>query len=208
MDIEASENELAEFDEQHQEYLVLRELKLVDIVKLAHLISPAEWSGLAIPPKKSIWVTPRFTALKNEAIFGRIKCQHSHRALIDHAALISLADLLAFLATAGPEWEWLQRFARRWQGYQSGSEVVSAIPPASDGSISKIPAERRAPKLDRAIKAIEFLWPEGEFDLATAEERNDKIDSWCKMNGLESPHERTIDRALQLLRRKRTRSVD
>jgi hypothetical protein len=119
-----------------------------------------------------------------------------------------LADLLAFLATAGPEWEWLQRFARRWQGYQSGPEVVSEVPPALDGSTSKIPAERSAPKLERAIKAIEFLWPKGDFDLATAEERNEKIDSWCKINGLESPHERTVDRALQYLRKKRTQSVD
>jgi hypothetical protein len=137
MNVEAPEGELAKFDEQHREYLVLRELKLIDIVKLAHLISPAKWSGLATPFKKSISVTPRFTALKNEAVYGRIKCQHSHRPLIDHAALISLADLLAFLATAGPEWEWLQRFARRWQGYQSGPEVVSEVPPALDGSTSK-----------------------------------------------------------------------
>src|SRR5262245_8884802 len=143
----ASEDEVAEFDEEHCEYLVMRELKIADIVYLAHLVSPAIWQWQKIPPAKAKWLIPHFTALKNLAIFGRIKCQHSHRLLLDHAALLSLADVLAFLATAGPEWDWLQRFASRWQGYQPGPDVVSADPPASEGSTSKVPAERSAPKL-------------------------------------------------------------
>jgi hypothetical protein len=203
MTVDASEDKVAEFDEEHCEYLVMRELKIADIVYLAHLVSPVIWLWPKIPPANAKWVKPHFTALKNLAIFGRITCQHNHRPIIDHAALISLTDVLAFLATAGPEWEWLQRFARRWQGYQTCPEVASVVASASEGSPSKVSAERSAPKLERAIKAIEFLWPEGDFDLPTAEERKEKIDSWCKMHGLESPHERTVDRALQRLRKKR-----
>jgi hypothetical protein len=119
MTVKASDHEVVEFDEEHREYLVMRELKLIDIVKLAHLVSPAKWSGLLIPAEKSIVVTPHFAALKNEAIYGRIKCEHKRRpgGIIDHAALISLTDLLTFLTTAGPEWDWLRKFAERWRRY-------------------------------------------------------------------------------------------
>jgi hypothetical protein len=117
--VEASRDEVAEFDEQHREFLVMTELKIADIVKLAHLISPAKWSGLKIPAGKAIIFTPRFGQLKNHVICKRIKGHHTHRheAIIDYAALISLADLLAFLETAGPEWDWLRSFAARWQKF-------------------------------------------------------------------------------------------
>jgi hypothetical protein len=91
MVIQESDAEISEFDERHREYLVMRELKLGDIVKLAHLVSSAKWSGLKVPSDKSIVVTPHFAALKNEAIYGRIECEHKGRpgAIIDHAAPIA-----------------------------------------------------------------------------------------------------------------------
>jgi hypothetical protein len=137
--VEASRDEVAEFDEQHREFLVMTELKIADIVKLAHLISPAKWSGLKIPAGKAIIFTPRFGQLKNHVIFKRIKGHHTHRheAIIDYAALISLADLLAFLETAGPEWDWLRSFAARWQKFcRSGARYGKRRKRKEDADVS------------------------------------------------------------------------
>ena len=59
------------------------------------------------------------------------------------------------------------------------------------------PKKPASPSLAAAEKAIAELWPKGLPTTLRAPERNDKIQRWCKANGLPAPSPRTISTALK-----------
>jgi hypothetical protein len=58
-------------------------------------------------------------------------------------------------------------------------------------------SKRSAPKLDRAHRALEALWPDGGEERVEEKERLELIGRWCRDNKLPPPALRTISRAMK-----------
>jgi hypothetical protein len=116
-----TETDYAEFDELHRTWLVRPRLHLSAIISLAR----------GVPQERWIEAHTRYRAdclaLKTAITAGLLKA-HYNRSLemrYDNT-VVNLTDLLRYLERTGPEDEWLQKFAKRWEGHcaSAGINVV------------------------------------------------------------------------------------
>jgi hypothetical protein len=107
-----TEPNYAEFDELHRTWLARPHLQLFAIISLARGITPKHW-GEAHSSYYADCV-----ALKGGITTGLLK---AHRDDPNHMrygnTVVYLFDLLEFFDKAGPEYEWLRKFAERWKRY-------------------------------------------------------------------------------------------
>ena len=109
-DDQTTDHDYSAFDEKHREWLIRPELELFAILSLGHGIDPRRRG-------EALWeFRPRYNSLKAAGSKG-LKIDHSLRPELDWGAVVFLEDLLMFLRTAGPEYDWLRNFAKRWQSY-------------------------------------------------------------------------------------------
>ena len=111
-DCQSPDHDYAAFDEEQREWLIRPELELFAILSLGHGIDPLR-RGVALTKFR-----PRYNSLKAAGSKG-LKINASLRPELDWGAIVRLEDLLIFLssAAAGPEYDWLRNFAKRWKSY-------------------------------------------------------------------------------------------
>ncbi len=174
-DDQTTDHDYSAFDEKHREWLIRPELELFAILSLGHGIDPRRRG-------EALWeFRPRYNSLKAAGSKG-LKIDHSLRPELDWGAVVFLEDLLMFLRTAGPEYDWLRNFAKRWQSYAGprGQELqphedvqVVAVrsrpshrPPTLREEVLKVlrtlSSDQLSQKMDSLLIDVNNLLPDGK----------------------------------------------
>jgi hypothetical protein len=84
-----------------------------------------------------------------------------------------------------------QTFVQTWWDQRLGARTAQ---PQARSALVK----RSAPKLDRAHRALDALWPDGGEEKVEEKQRQKRIETWCRdKNELPPPALRTISRAMK-----------
>jgi hypothetical protein len=181
------------FDE-NRDWLIRTDLRLFEIVSLAHGISPTKTVFSKFPA--------HYSSLKTAIIRKRLKAHYDGPEL-NLGAVVVLSDLIKFLTTAGSEYEWLRDFAERWQAYHAiaDSKLGTKDPVEHGPEISPLPAHRPPEQRNKALEVLRTFSPEqlSEKLSDVTEAVNQKLDYPVS--------KKTVDAARKLLIEERQKSA-